>query len=191
MNEYDDKGRRVFLQVWYPELPPSTNHIYIQGTRLTQEARTYRESFRQYMQQNYGHQISELIEPNRKEMRNVKEKHGDKYEYVQKVIDVETQEPNLVCSLQLVFYMNCLTTWGDTGVPPSQRAKFRFREVDVSNRIKFVEDCFKIVVGLDDSLTFAATQMKMHSPSQEGVYITYSIVAPEQFGIPRFDGGTL
>ena len=35
----------VSLHVVYPELPPSSNKIYFQGTKLTRTAREYAEAF--------------------------------------------------------------------------------------------------------------------------------------------------
>jgi len=173
MNQYDATGRRIYIQVWFPELPPSTNHIYAKGSRLTNEARAYKERFKQYMLQNYGHQINEFVEPNNKVLD----------QETGKLIDFSTKDPNLVFGIQFVFCMDCLTSWGDETIYPSQRAKFRFKEVDLTNRIKFVEDCFKYAMGIDDSLTFMATQMKRHQPRQEGVWITYFVTDPTAFGI--------
>jgi hypothetical protein len=175
MNEYNAEGRRIHIQVWYPELPPSTNHIYSKGSRLTDEARAYKERFKQYMQQNFGHQINEFVEANNK---GTDPKTGE-------LIDVSTKDPNLIFMIQLIFYMDLLTSWGNQEVFPSQRARFRFKTVDLTNRVKFVEDCFKYSIGLDDSLTFVSTQMKVHNPAQEGVMITYYAVPPEQFGVPH------
>lgn len=176
MNEdYDESGRRVRIVVWYPELPPTANHIYFQGTRLKTEAREYRERFKMHMAQNYLHQFGEMPQPNRRAFD--KKANTD--------IDVATADPNLIFGLDLFFYMDCLTTWGDEKLYKSQRAKFRFKKTDLSNRIKFLEDCFKYSMDIDDSLTFVSSQMKIHSPGAEGVLLRYYVVSPETVKIPR------
>lgn len=174
MNEYDANGRRQQITIWYPILPPSANAIYFNGTRLTDAAREYKEQFRQYVQQKYGHQLSEFVEPN--EM--AKDDDGELY-------PLRTKDPNLVFGITLIFYMDCLTSWGNEGIPKSRRAKFRFAKTDLTNRIKFVEDCFKSIIGIDDSLTFTSLESKIHSPDNQGVYISYTASPVEGFGIPR------
>lgn len=178
--EFDSKGRRISITVWFPSLPPSANKIYFKGTMLQTPAREYREQFKMHMAQHYLHQFGEMPQPN----TTYVDKKGD-------TVDLATKEPNLVFGLHLAFYMDWLTSWGDERVYASQRAKFRFKKVDLSNRIKFVEDCFKYALGIDDSLTFYSTQMKVQSPEKEGVMITYFVLDPERFGIPRVPGGEM
>jgi hypothetical protein len=179
--DHDEKGRRVRINVWYPGLPPSANKIYFKGTMLTSPAREYKEQFKMYVVQNYLHLIGEMPEPNSKYQDP---KSGN-------TVDFETKEPNLIFGLQLIFYMDCLTSWNNPEVYKKHQAKFRFKKVDLSNRIKFIEDCFKYAVDIDDSLTFFSSQMKFHSPEQEGVMITYYVMSPEQVSIPRVIGGTM
>lgn len=179
MNEYNEAGRRVRLNIWYPVLPPTSNKIYFKGTRLTDAARTYREQFRQYVQQYYGHQLTELVEPNDK----VADPNSGK------LIDFRTRDPNLIFQLDLYFYMDWRTSWSDDTVPPSRKARFRFAKVDLSNRIKLLEDCFKYATDIDDSLTFASTQRKVQA-DQEGVMLDYYVVPVESFGFTRLPGGS-
>jgi len=173
--DFNEHGRRQRIQVWYPELPPSANAIYFSGTRLTDTAREYKERFRQYMQQYYGHQLNEFVEPN--------EKYTDPKDG--KTKDLRTQAPNLIFGIELTFFMDCLTSWGDSTLPKSRRAKFRFAKTDVTNRIKFVEDCFKTVLDIDDSLTFDSRERKIHNLEQQGVHIDYFVVPVEQYNLPR------
>lgn len=180
-HDHDEQGRRIRVNLWYPVLPPSSNKLYFKGTMLTQVAREYKEQFKMYVVQNYMHLIGEMPMPNSK---YTDPKSGE-------IVDHETKEPNLVFGLTLLFYMDCLTSWCDPKVYKAHQARFRFRKVDLTNRIKFIEDCFKYAVDIDDSLTFASTQMKMHSPDQEGVMLSYYVMAPEQFGVPRVIGGTM
>jgi hypothetical protein len=75
------------LDVWYPILPPTANKIYVRGSILKPEARQYREEFKKFLQDKYGHVIQELPDPNK--------------------------DPNIVFKLVLVMYMNCLNEGWD------------------------------------------------------------------------------
>lgn len=175
--ELDEHGNRVGLSIWYPELPPTANKIYYMGSRLRENAREYRERFKMHVSQNYLHMFQDMPQPN---AQAKDPKTGD-------LIDVKTVKPNLVFGLQLFFYMDLMTSWGDEKVYKSQRARFRFAKTDLSNRIKFLEDCFKWSVGIDDSLTFVSQQMKIHSPDKQGVMLNYFVVPVENFNIPRVE----
>jgi hypothetical protein len=178
--EFDESGKRVGVSVWYPELPPSANKIYSyhKGVRLTSTSREYRERFKMHVSQYYLHQFGEMPMPN---IQGLDPKTGN-------AIDIRTGDPNLIFGLQLYFYMDTMTSWGDERIYKSQRAKFRFSKSDLSNRIKFVEDCFKWSIGIDDSLTFFIQQAKVHSPDKDGVLLNYYTVPVENFNVPRVDG---
>lgn len=179
--EFDEQGKRIGVSIWYPELPPTANKIYYHGTRLTDKAREYRERFKMYVSQHYLHVLQDMPQPNEQAVDN---DTGD-------MVDVRTKEPDLVFGLQLDFYMDALTSWGDLSMPKSRRAKFRFTKTDLSNRIKFLEDCFKWSTGIDDSLTFASEQRKFHSPNQFGVRMNYWVVPVDYFNIPRIGGTSM
>ena len=172
----DVQVKRTEIEIWYPELPPTANKLYYNGTRLTDHARQYRERFRQHVQQHYGHQLNEFDEPNKKATD----------ENTGKLIDVGTSNPNLIYGLTLIFYMDCVTTFDKLDLTPSKKARFRFVRTDLTNRIKFLEDCWKYAADIDDSLTFFASQMKIHSPEQQGVVLKYSVMPVENFGIRRY-----
>lgn len=187
--EYDQDGKRVRLSFVYGELPPTANKIYVKGNMLHEDAREYRERFRTYVHQNYGHQLLELPEPNVKETRPEKNRRTKKVEMVMK--DVGTKDPNCVFVLYLIFYMDVLNeTWGDYKLPPSRRATFRFKKTDLTNRIKFVEDCVKYAVDIDDSLTFESHQAKRHDPENLRVEVHLLRGDPRNYGIPLI-GGTM
>lgn len=50
----------MIFQLSYPELPPSSNHIYFRGTTLTKVAREYAERFSQFVAQNHGHEVNDI-----------------------------------------------------------------------------------------------------------------------------------
>jgi hypothetical protein len=171
--DYDEHGRRRRFVGVYPGLPPTSNKLYIFGKKLTTKAREFKENFKSYVHQHYGHEISELEEPNQKDSDGV--------------TDLRTLNPNLIYSLTLIFYMDCLNaSWDDPKTPPKRRASFRYKKVDLSNRIKLVEDCIKSSLDIDDSLTFASTQMKVHDPENERVQFELVVADPRMFSIPLY-----
>jgi Holliday junction resolvase RusA-like endonuclease len=147
---------RTSLEVSYPVLPPTSNKIYFRGTQLTSKARKYAEDFALYMR-NYIAEISEL-------------------------------DPNAVYAVHLRFYFPKLInpTYNDMSLPPSKRAKSRYKKIDLTNRIKLLEDCIRDALAIDDSQTFAASQEKHQcQPGElERVEIYVQQVVPELFGIP-------
>jgi hypothetical protein len=176
--EYDEQGRRVRLYAEYPKLPPSTNDLYILGTKLKQKAREYKAAFGSYISQYYQHQILEL--PNTG--------HPEKPRF----------DPQAVMGLQLWFWTNALNdSWADLSKPPSKRAANRYKTVDVNNRIKFVEDCVRDCLDIDDSLTFCSQQFKMHEPDPEKERVAFMLTVyydPAPFNVPppptwRLTGG--
>ena len=148
----------AILKMVYPELPPSANHIYVKGTILTREAREYGERFAQYSTQNYLHLINEIIRPG----------------------------PRSVYAVHLRFYFETVVneSYLNLKVPESKRAKTRYKKFDLTNRVKLLEDCVRDAIGIDDCLTFVATQEKHMDPSFPRVEIYVQEIDPSQFGVP-------
>lgn len=138
----------------YPELPPSSNKIYFRGTMLTQKARQYAEGFAKFAAQNYLAEISQL-------------------------------KPTAIYALHLRFYFESLlnASFNNPKVPPSKRAKTRYKKLDLDNRIKLITDCVRDAIGIDDSHVFAASQEKHMDPARPRVEITLQEVPPEVFGV--------
>lgn len=142
------------LHMTFMGLPPTSNKIYFQGTKLTTHSRRYAEQFaadaRQYM-----HLFSSLNEDG-------------------------------IYALHLRFFMNLLnSSYNNMRLPPSKRSKERYKRIDLSNRVKLIEDCVRDAISIDDSRTFAASQEKHHEPdvTRERVEIYVQEVYPSQFGI--------
>jgi hypothetical protein len=142
------------LHMVFQGLPPTSNHIYFQGNRLTEEARRYAEQF-SLEAVRYQHLFHQLIE-------------------------------EALYALHLRFFMNLVNeTWNNTNLPPSRRAKSRYKKVDLDNRIKLITDCVRDAVDIDDSHIFAASQEKHHvsQESQQHVEIYLQQVDPALFGL--------
>ena len=69
-------------------------------------------------------------------------------------MDVQRLDADLVYRLGLVFHLQAL----NKGWPKT--AKSRYKKVDLSNRIKLLEDVLKDVTQIDDSQTFEITVVK-------------------------------
>lgn len=147
---------RNVLYITYPVLPPTSNKIYVRGTMLRDEARRYGEAFAQFMAQGYGSEILEM-------------------------------EKTATYALHLRFFFAKLENarWNDPKCPPSKRPKTRYKRLDLSNRIKLLEDCVRDALDIDDSQTFAASQEKhqIRAGESERVEIIVQRVDPSIFGL--------
>lgn len=89
-----------------------------------------------------------------------------------------------VYALHLRFYMSGLineTFFRTKG----KKAASPYKRVDLSNRIKLIEDCIRDAIAIDDCQTFAASQEKYNVPEgQERVEILVQEIDPTQFGVP-------
>lgn len=144
---------RTYLKMVFNELPPTSNKIYFKGTMLTQQARDFAEKFSKFAAQNHLHEISEM-------------------------------NPDGVFALHLRFFLETINdSWNNPNVAPSKRAKSRYKRLDLSNRIKLLEDCIRDALDIDDSQTFAASQEKHHFKGEPRVEIEVEEVNPALFGI--------
>lgn len=148
---------RRTLHVVYPVIPPTSNKLYIRGIILTTKAREYAESFSKYMAQNHLSEISEM------------------------------NNTGGIFALHLRFFLCNLENqrWNDPRCPPSKRPKSRYKRLDLSNRIKLLEDCVRDALAIDDSQTFAASQEKHQTQEgeQERVEIIVQEIDLEMFGL--------
>jgi Holliday junction resolvase RusA-like endonuclease len=147
------------IHIIYRELPPSSNKIYHIGKYgqpvLKKEARTYAERFAHFMAVNHGHEFTQL-------------------------------NPVGVYELTLHFYLETAVneSWNNPKVTPSKRAESRYKKMDLSNRIKLIEDCVRDAIAIDDSHTFESHQKKAHDPANPRVEIFINEARPEWYGIP-------
>lgn len=91
-----------------------------------------------------------------------------------------------VFGLHLRFFMNLLNpSWNNPAVPPSRRAKSRYKRIDLDNRIKLLTDCIRDAIDVDDSQIFAASQEKHHvaAESEEHLEAFIQEVPPSLFGV--------
>lgn len=89
-----------------------------------------------------------------------------------------------VYALHLRFYMSNLINQSYFSSKKT-RAETPYKRVDLSNRIKLLEDCVRDALSIDDCQTFAASQEKHYVPEgQERVEILVQEIEPTQFGVP-------
>lgn len=87
-----------------------------------------------------------------------------------------------VYALHLRFFLSNLVN--DTH-GQKNGASTLYKRLDLSNRIKLLEDCIRDALGIDDCQTFAASQEKHHVPvGEERVEIVVQEIDPRQFGVP-------
>jgi Holliday junction resolvase RusA-like endonuclease len=142
------------LHIIFNELPPTSNKIYFGGTRLTATATKYAEDFAKYVAQNHLHEVS-------------------------------TMDSGAVYAVHLRFYFDKLTndSWNNPKLPPSKRAKSRYKRIDLDNRIKLLTDCIRDAIGVDDCQFFAGSQEKHEAPGKERVEIIVEKIDPLLFGV--------
>lgn len=142
------------IKMVYSVLPPTSNKIYFRGTILTGVAREYAETFAAWAAKKHLHEINQL-------------------------------NPKGLFALHLRFFFKTLVneSFENEKFPPSKRAKDRYKRIDLSNRIKLLEDCVRDAIDIDDSRTFAASQEKHQDPLNERVEIEIEEVSPNLFGV--------
>ena len=144
----------MMLHIVYPELPPSSNKIYFRGTILTRKAREYAERFSFHVTRNYLQWINQI-------------------------------NPQNIFCLSIRFYFDTLVnaTFENPNVPEKKRAKTRYKKIDLSNRVKLLEDCVRDAIGVDDSHTFEMHTMKLQDPANPRVEIVISDTEPRNYGV--------
>lgn len=159
------------LRMVYTELPPSSNKIYFQGTRLTRYAKEYAERFSEWVRKTHLHEIMQLDPTSLYELHlwfyfeNVENeafyKDGPTYIWKEKVNGKLT---------------------GRT----EERRRSPWAKFDLTNRIKLLEDCVRDAVDIDDSQTFEAHQYKRCDPKNPRVEILLrAIPDPSLIGLKK------
>ena len=63
----------------------------------------------------------------------------------------------------------------------------RYKKIDLSNRVKLIEDTVSEAIGLDDCHNFRQVLMKHCDPNNPGLYVTLSKIAEEDVGLTKED----
>ena len=151
------------LEVRFPALPPSDNHIRVHrrqgGEVYSKQAEEYRAKFRAHMQQHYFLPIQKFV---------------------------QGHTPSSAYRLCIVFYFETLVNEGWLKVDRAGKrgAKSVYKKMDAGNRRKLIEDCLADALGLDDSLTMELTLVKAMDPEHPRVVLYLQEVSPADFGIP-------
>jgi hypothetical protein len=155
------------LQIVIPFLPPSSNHIYVNGRGgrgrfLSKEAEAWKNRFSQQVIAPYLMQIQTFCQ----------------------TVD---KDPSSVLELHMVFYFpeeDLINTTYGTGTKAA--AKTRYKKMDVQNRIKLVTDATAKAIALDDSLNFREIHDKCNAKmvgGHPGICIRLRKADPAWFGI--------
>jgi len=148
------------LHMVIPFLPPSSNKIYIQRRQGGKA----------------------LSKDSRYFLEKFKTEVVPKYLPRMQVIP----ENETIFEVEFLFFFETLINKGFA----VGKAKTRYKRIDVSNRVKLLEDALKDVLAVDDSLFFRSTNEKLMSPGNARVEIVIrAIDDPREFGIPEVDSG--
>jgi Holliday junction resolvase RusA-like endonuclease len=155
------------LQIVIPFLPPSSNHIYVNGRGgrgrfLSKDAEAWKNRFTQQVAAPYMMQIQSFC----------------------KTID---NDPNSILEMWMTFFFDnedlLNTTFGKAVKNP---AKTRYKKMDVQNRIKLVTDAVFKALALDDSLNFREIHDKCSADlvgGHSGICIRLKKAHPATFGV--------
>lgn len=134
-------------------MPPSSNHIYFNirggGRALTGEARSWKKAA-----------TTAIINQNRLQF-------------------AKALSQELKYELVLHFFFEEIENRGwserfERGAKAGQRkAETRWKRMDLSNRVKLVEDALKDALNVDDSCTFIHTLIKDHDHENPRVEVTF------------------
>lgn len=120
-------------------------------------------------------------------LTNVARAYAEKFSYHvvrEHLPQISLMNKKGVYALHLRFYMSNLVNQSYFSTKKN-RAETLYKRVDLSNRIKLLEDCVRDALSIDDSQTFAASQEKHYVPDgQERVEILVQEIEPTQFGVP-------
>jgi len=144
-----------------PFLPPSSNHIYVnrfKGGRILSTAATQFQL---------------------RSMRIIQQEGRAALLRLQQ--DVPYQ-------LELIFYFEAVENegwyekWSRGEKAGKRKALTRFKKMDLSNRIKLLEDVVAKAIGLDDSHTFRLVIEKKHDPKNPRVEVSLTRLPDAQNG---------
>lgn len=157
------------LQIVIPFLPPSSNHIYVNGRGgrgrfLSKEAEAWKNRFMQQVVAPYMMPISEFCK-------------------------TVVKDPSSILELHMAFFFEnddlLNTTFGKGG---KSAAKTRYKKMDVQNRIKLVTDAVSKAIALDDSLHFREIHDKCSADMVGGVGVCIRLKKGNLsfYGLPPF-----
>lgn len=154
--------------IWVPFLPPSSNNIYEprwvggskkpKGVRLTTAAGRFKIKAMQHIQQKGRTALIHL-------------KEDVPYELHLAVFFEEVENK----------------TWAADPKAKTAKGKERrrFKRIDVSNRVKLIEDTTAEAVGLDDCHNFRIVLEKHCDPENPGIYVTLREVPETEVGLAK------
>jgi len=85
---------------------------------------------------------------------------------------------NVPYELRLAFFL-------DTVENKNSKAGERFKQIDLSNRVKLIEDTISEATGIDDRHNFRIVLEKHCDPKNTGIYITLAELNEEEVGLTK------
>jgi hypothetical protein len=150
--------------IHYGEPPPSSNHIYFNlpghGRRLTRLAEVWARRYTAWVGQRHLFSIQSLRD------------HLEHGGVLNITITVLLLEEDLLNK-----------GWLSMTKAGKRKAKSRYKRVDVTNRIKLIEDTTADLLGVKDECNFCVTAQKLISENR-GVMVTIIAEDPRVYGVP-------
>jgi Holliday junction resolvase RusA-like endonuclease len=151
------------LDIEFPWLPPSENHIRVHrwqgGEMYSKEAEAYRTEFKAWVQKHHFALVQRFV-------------RGHQPTSAYRVI------------LTLVFETLVNKGWVEKNRAGERKVKSPYKKVDAANRDKLLLDCLVESLGIDDALSMELFIVKRMDPENPGVKITIEEVNPLEYGIP-------
>jgi hypothetical protein len=144
------------FQVTIPFLPPSSNHIYQRRRQGGQALTAQAVAFRERFNDEMSKVLHELQ-------------------------DIPSDGIRVfVVTFDIFFETLINSTFDGT----KEGAKCRYKKLDVTRRVTFLEDCFHKAIDVDDLFFFGNCSTKHMDPNNPRVEIFIVERSPEEFGIP-------
>jgi len=145
------------FSITIPFLPPTSNHIYVRTRQGGQTLSSKAIKFRN----RFNDEISQVL-------HELQRLPSDRNKSV------------FVVTFDIFFDTLINATFDGT----KKGAKGRYKKIDVTRRVTFLEDCFAKAIDVDDMFFFGNCSTKHMDPHNPRVEIFIVERSPEEFGIP-------
>lgn len=85
---------------------------------------------------------------------------------------------NVPYELRLAFFLDVVEN-------KASKTGERFKQIDLSNRVKLIEDTVSEATGIDDRHNFRIVLEKHCDPQNPGIYITFAELSEEEVGLTK------
>lgn len=144
------------FSITIPFLPPSSNHLYVRRGRNSMALSPQASAFRERFNDEMSKVLHELQ-------------------------DLPSDGLRIFVVTFDIFFETLINKSFDG---TKDGAKCRYKKLDVTRRVTFLEDCFAKAIDVDDLFFFGNVSTKHMDPDNPRVEIFIVERSPEEFGIP-------